>query len=76
MPQRQSTAHLLDLDNGSNHFLREQLTQDITRFERLLEQLRVGDNNQDFELQQAYLDMIHSRREMLANLPAQRTASA
>ncbi|MYM63680.1 hypothetical protein [Pseudomaricurvus sp. HS19] len=62
---------LVNIDHQSTHYLREQLISEITRLERQLEQLRVGDNNRDYSLQQTYREMIHSRRGMLASLPPQ-----
>ena len=64
-----SAQPLVNIDGQSTHYLREQLISEITRLERALEQLRTGDNNRDYSLQQTYREMIHSRREMLASLP-------
>jgi hypothetical protein len=66
-----TAAPLVNIDNQASVALCEQLICEITRLERLLEQLRCGDNSRDYSLQQTYREMIYSRKEMLANLPQQ-----
>ena len=65
-------ATLVNVDRQNTQVMREQLLREITRLERQLEQLKISDDNRDFSLQQTYREMIHSRREMLGNLPKNR----
>ncbi|MAN52952.1 MULTISPECIES: hypothetical protein [Marinimicrobium] len=50
--------------------LREKLIGEITRFERQLDALKASDEPVDFSMMQTYKELIHSRRDMLAQLPA------
>ncbi|WP_347331600.1 hypothetical protein [Marinimicrobium locisalis] len=49
--------------------LREKLVGEITRFERQLGALKSSDEPVDFSMMQTYKELIHSRREMLGQLP-------
>ncbi|WP_341939032.1 hypothetical protein [Marinimicrobium sp. C2-29] len=49
--------------------LREKLVGEITRFERQLDALKGSDEPVDFSMLQTYKELIHSRREMLQQLP-------
>lgn len=49
--------------------LREKLVGEITRFERQLDALKGSDEPVDFSMLQTYKELIHSRREMLNQLP-------
>lgn len=49
--------------------LREKLVGEITRFERQLDALKSSDEPVDFSMMQTYKELIHSRREMLGQLP-------
>ena len=49
--------------------LREKLVGEITRFERQLDALKSSDEPVDFSMMQTYKELIHSRRQMLGQLP-------
>ncbi|MGD8176394.1 hypothetical protein [Marinimicrobium sp. ARAG 43.8] len=49
--------------------LREKLLGEITRFERQLNALKGSEQPVDFGMMQTYKELIHSRREMLDQLP-------
>ncbi len=49
--------------------LREKLLGEITRFERQLSALKSSEGPVDFSMMQTYKELIHSRREMLGQLP-------
>lgn len=63
-PQHSFNAHLSGTDK-----LREQLINEITRFERQLANLKGTDQPVDFSLIQTYKELIHARKELLDRLP-------
>ena len=63
-PQHSFNAHLSGTDK-----LREQLINEITRFERQLVNLKGADQSVDFSLIQTYKELIHARKELLDRLP-------
>jgi len=63
-PQHSFNAHLSGTDK-----LREQLINEITRFERQLANLKGADQPVDFSLIQTYKELIHARKELLDRLP-------
>ncbi len=74
MPNQSPDVALVNMDTQGMDIMRERLLGDIKRLERLLEQLRCGDDSQDYSLQQTYREMIYSRRKMLNGLPIRHSA--
>lgn len=66
---RTAAPKLVNVDDQNSIIMREQLIREITGLERQLEQLKTGDGDRDFSLQQTYREMIQSRRGMLTSLP-------
>jgi len=54
---------------NSTCLLKEQLIREITSLERQRDSVRLVNNTVDFSMLQTYKEMIHSRREMLSELP-------
>ena len=69
MIARTSIPKLVEVDTQNASALREQLLREITELERQLEQLKIGDDNRNFSLQQTYREMIQCRRGMMSSLP-------
>lgn len=63
-PQNALTANLNPTEQ-----LQEQLLAEITRFERQLGSLKLNDDSVDFAMIQTYKELIHSRKNMLNQLP-------
>lgn len=63
-PQNALTATLNPTEQ-----LQEQLLAEITRFERQLGSLKLNDDSVDFAMIQTYKELIHSRKDMLNQLP-------
>lgn len=49
--------------------LQSQLLAEITRFERQLGSLKLNNDSVDFAMIQTYKELIHSRKDMLSQLP-------
>ncbi|WP_111642887.1 hypothetical protein [Marinimicrobium alkaliphilum] len=61
-------AHHLQANMNPTGRLREQLTAQMTRYERELEHLKQAEDI-DFSLMQTYRELIHARKDMLRQLP-------
>ncbi len=66
-PQNVLTANLNPTEQ-----LQERLLAEITRFERQLGSLKLNEDSVDFAMIQSYKELIHSRKDMLNQLPRAR----
>ena len=62
-------AHHVGIGFNSTSLLKDQLIREITDLERQRDGVRLVNNTVDFSMLQTYKEMIHSRREMLSDLP-------
>lgn len=62
---------LVEVNHQDTNMLKQHLISEITHLERQCEQLRIESDTVDFSMLQTYKEMIHSRKEMLAELPRQ-----
>lgn len=63
------TQHAFSANLKGTEQLREKLVGEITRFERQLSALKGSEEPVDFSMMQTYKELIHSRKEMLNQLP-------
>jgi len=63
------TQHAFSANLRGTDQLREKLMGEITRFERQLDALKGSEEAVDFSMLQTYKELIHSRKEMLDQLP-------
>ncbi|GAB1258577.1 hypothetical protein [Aurantivibrio plasticivorans] len=66
---RQPRAAHVGVTFNNTVMLKAQLREEITRLERQMQTLRSGPDAANFGLLQSYKEMIHSRRDLLSNLP-------
>ncbi len=62
---------LVEVNHQDASMLKQHLISEITHLERQCERLRIESDTVDFSMIQTYKEMIHSRKEMLAELPRQ-----
>lgn len=62
-------AVLVNVDTQRAILLQEQLVREITGLERQRDQIQSDQDTIDFSMEQTFKEMIHSRRELLGQLP-------
>lgn len=67
---KRPNPHGVGIELNDTEHLQEKLIGEITQLERQLADLKLTNKNRvDFSMIQTYKELIHSRREMLSQLP-------